>query len=49
MLGLPNLAQPGSGALYRIGQIMLDAVTGEAQNPTALAQELRVHVASMNG
>src|SRR6186997_1341990 len=24
ILGFPNVAQPGSGALYRVGQIMLD-------------------------
>jgi phosphoglycerate dehydrogenase-like enzyme len=40
ILGLPNLAQPGSGALYRIGQIVLDAVTGEIQNGSELAAEL---------
>jgi hypothetical protein len=47
-LGLPNLAQPGSGALYRIGQILLDAVTGEIQNADALAEELQVHAASLS-
>ncbi len=47
MLGLPNPAQPGSGALYRIGQILLDAMSGEIQDADALAEELQVHVASV--
>ena len=47
ILGLPNSAQPGSGALYRIGQIVLDAVTGEIQDADALAEELRVHAAAI--
>jgi hypothetical protein len=47
MLGLPNPAQPGSGALYRIGQIVLDASSGEVQNADALAEELQTHVASV--
>lgn len=47
ILGLPNLAQPGSGALYWIGQILLDAVTGEIQNPDALAEELQMHAAAV--
>ena len=40
ILGLPNLAQPGSGAMYRIGQIVLDAETGEVQDGPDLAAEL---------
>jgi hypothetical protein len=40
VLGLPNPTQPGSGALYRIGQILLDAATGEIHNADTLAQEL---------
>jgi hypothetical protein len=47
-MGVPNLAQPGSGALYRIGQILLDAVTGEVQNGDALAEELLAHAASLD-
>jgi hypothetical protein len=47
MLELPNTVQPGSGALYRIGQIVLDAITGEIQDADALAAELQAHVASI--
>jgi hypothetical protein len=47
IFGLPNVAQPGSGALYRIGQIVLDAVTGEIEDADALAQELQVNAASV--
>jgi hypothetical protein len=47
-LEVPNLAQPGSGALYRIGQILLDAVTGEVQNGDVLAEELQTHAASLD-
>lgn len=47
MLALPNETQPGSGALYPVGEILLDAVTGEIEDAEALAQELRVHIASI--
>jgi hypothetical protein len=47
MLELPNTVQPGSGVLYRIGQIALDAVTGEIQDADALAAEMQAHAASI--
>jgi hypothetical protein len=47
ILGQPNLDQPGTGNLYRIGQIILDAVTGEVQNTEALIKELQVHAAAI--
>ena len=46
ILGLPSLEQPGTGNLYRVGQIVLDAVTGEIQNSDGLAEELQVHAAT---
>jgi hypothetical protein len=48
VLGLPNLDQPGTGDVYQVGQILLDAVTGEVQNADALAEELRVHAATVH-
>jgi hypothetical protein len=45
ILDIPILQEPGSGDLYRIGQILLDAVTGEVVNSDTLAEELRVHAA----
>lgn len=47
ILSLPNLAQPGSGALYRVGQILLDAVTGEVENADTLAQELQASASTI--
>jgi hypothetical protein len=47
LLALPNTVQPGSGALYRIGQIRVDAASGDVENAEALAAELRVHVTSL--
>jgi len=47
ILGLPNMAQPGSGAMYRVGQIMLDAVTGKVEGADALAEELHNSVAAL--
>jgi hypothetical protein len=47
MLGIPNKAQPGSGALYSVGHILLDAATGAVMDAEARAAELRVHVASI--
>jgi hypothetical protein len=44
ILGLPNEAQPGSGALYRVGQILLDAASGDIQGGDSLAEELRESV-----
>lgn len=47
MLALPNETQPGSGALYSVGQIWLDAATGATKDAESLAADLRVHVASI--
>lgn len=47
ILGIPNTAQPGSGALYRVGQIMLDAVTGEVEDGETLAEELKASAAAI--
>jgi hypothetical protein len=47
ILGVPNLAQPGSGALYKVGQISLDATTGAIENPDDLIQELQTSAASI--
>jgi hypothetical protein len=49
VLALPNEVQPGSGALYRLGQIVLDAMTGEVEDAAALAEELRAHVDAIAG
>ena len=46
VLGIPTLDQPGSGELYRVGQILLAAVTGEIEGADTLAEELRGHVAA---
>jgi hypothetical protein len=43
----PNEAQPGSGALYHLGQIRLEAMSGDVIDREALAADLRVHVASL--
>jgi hypothetical protein len=43
MLGTPSLEQPGIGDVHRVGQILLDAVTGDVQNAEALVEELRVY------
>jgi hypothetical protein len=47
VLALPNEVQPGSGALYHVGHIRLDAETGKIEDADALAAELRVQVASI--
>ncbi len=46
-LGRPNLEQPGSGDLFRIGQITLDAITGEIQHPTTLIELLQANAAAV--
>lgn len=43
ILGIPNLDRPGTGELVRVGQIMLDATTGEVQKRETLAEELQGH------
>jgi hypothetical protein len=47
ILGVPNSVQPGSGAMYRVGQIMLDAVSGEIADADALAEELRASASAV--
>lgn len=47
ILGVPNQAQPGSGAMYKVGQILLDATTGEIENPDDLIQELQTSASSI--
>ena len=47
ILGVPNLAQPGSGAMYKVGQISLDAASGAIENPDDLIQELQTSAASI--
>ena len=47
ILGIPNLEQPGSGAMYKVGQIMLDAETGEIENASEVAQELQQNAAAL--
>jgi hypothetical protein len=40
ILGVPNLGQPGTGDVHRVGQILLDAVTGEIQNAETLVEAM---------
>lgn len=47
ILGIPNLEQPGTGNQQRIGQLLLDAVTGEVQNPDLLVETLQQHGATI--
>jgi hypothetical protein len=47
ILGVPNLDQPGTGDVHRVGQIVLDAVTGEVQNADTLVEELQAHAAAV--
>ena len=47
ILGIPNLAQPGSGAMYKVGQIMVDAETGEIENADEVARELQQNAAAI--
>lgn len=49
ILGIPNLEQPGSGAMYKVGQIMLDAETGEIKNASEVAQELQQSAEALGG
>ena len=43
VLGVPSLDQPGKGDSYRVGQILMDAATGEIQGADTLAEELQNH------
>ena len=47
VLGIPNLSQPGSGAMYRVGQIAVNAITGEVQDADTIAQELQENAAAV--
>ena len=47
ILGTPNLEQPGTGNLQRVGQILLDAVTGEVQNSDLLMETLQQYGAAI--
>lgn len=40
IVGTPSLDQPGYGEAHRVGQITLDAVTGEVQDPATLIRRL---------
>lgn len=43
VFGWPDLSQPGSGHTRRIGQIAVDAVSGEVQAAPDLAADLQSH------
>lgn len=47
VLGVPNLAQPGSGALYKVGQMMLDAQTGDVLDAEGLVEELQANASAI--
>jgi hypothetical protein len=47
VLGIPNLDQPGSGALYKVGQILLDAESGEVENAAELIEELQANASAI--
>jgi len=46
ILGLPDLDRPGTGDLFRIGMIEVDATTGEVLNQEQLFQELHTSAAA---
>ncbi|MBK8047254.1 MAG: hypothetical protein IPK16_09115 [Anaerolineales bacterium] len=46
ILGMPDLDHPGTGDLFRVGMIEIDAMTGEVLNPEQLAEELHISAAS---
>ena len=46
ILGLPNLDHPGSGDLFRVGVIEVNAATGEVLNQLELAGELHASAAA---
>jgi hypothetical protein len=41
ILSMPNLSEPGTGERHRIGQIAIDAVSGEIYNTEEMAEELQ--------
>ena len=43
VLGVPDLAAPGQGTTQRIGQITVDAISGEVMTAPELAAELQRH------
>ena len=47
VLGVPNLAQAGSGALYKVGQMMLDAQTGDVIDAEGLVEELQANASAI--
>ena len=49
ILGLPDLAQPGRGHTRRIGQIAVDAASGEVQAAPHLAADLQSYAAETAG
>jgi hypothetical protein len=46
ILGLPDLTHPGTGDLFRVGMIEVDATTGEVLNREQLVQELHTSAAA---
>ena len=46
VLGLPDLAQPGQAHTQRVGQIVVDALSGEVQATPNLATDLQHHAAA---
>jgi hypothetical protein len=46
ILGLPDLEHPGTGDLFRVGMIEVDATSGEVLNQEELAQELHTSAAA---
>lgn len=46
ILGMPDLDHPGTGDLFRVGMIEVDATTGEILNQEQLAQELHTSAAA---
>lgn len=46
ILGLPTLDHPGSGDLFRVGTIEVDAASGEILNQLELAEELHASAAA---
>jgi hypothetical protein len=46
ILGLPDLDRPGTGDLFRVGMIEVNATTGEILDQEQLAQELHTSAAA---
>lgn len=49
VLSEPDLTSPGQGKSLRVGQIVLDAVTGEVLEADRLIEELRTYAAARAG